>query len=88
LFERQVYGSHIKATSVAKPVPYSSSGEKLSLQVVWRFETQAERSNVFGLPEEATYEGSGDQMRSPGLYVELDPWNYHFFDCLRANKTE
>ena len=67
---------------------YSGSGEKLSLQVVWRFETQAERSNVFGLREEATYERSGDQMRSLGLYVELDPWNYHFFDCLRANKTE
>jgi hypothetical protein len=54
LFERKVYGSHIKATSVAKPVPYSSSGEKLSLQLVWQFETQAERSNVFGLQESLT----------------------------------
>jgi hypothetical protein len=41
------------------PVPCSNSGEKLNLQVVWRFETQAERSNVFGLREEATYEPSG-----------------------------
>lgn len=31
------------------------------------------------------YERSGDEMASPGLYVELGPWNYHFFHCLRAN---
>jgi hypothetical protein len=35
----------------------------------------------------ATYERDGDEMRSPGLYVELDPWKYHFFECLRVNKT-
>lgn len=33
------------------------------------------------------YERDGDEMRSPGLYVELGPWDYHFFVCLRANKT-
>ncbi len=31
-----------------------------------------------------TYERDGEEMLSPGLYVELDPWNYHFFHCLRA----
>lgn len=35
----------------------------------------------------ATYERAGDEMRSQGLYVELEPWNYHFFECLRMNKT-
>jgi hypothetical protein len=35
----------------------------------------------------ATYERDGDAMRSPGLYVELGPWKYNFFDCLRAKKT-
>jgi hypothetical protein len=34
-----------------------------------------------------TYERKGDEMRSPGLYVELGPWKYHFFQCLRTNKT-
>jgi hypothetical protein len=34
-----------------------------------------------------TYERDGDEIRLPGLYVELGPWNYHFFVCLRANKT-
>ena len=32
-----------------------------------------------------TYERNGDQLLSPGLYVELGPWNYHFFECRRSN---
>lgn len=32
-----------------------------------------------------TYERSGDEMHSPGLYVELGPWAYHFFHFLRAD---
>jgi hypothetical protein len=35
----------------------------------------------------ASYERNGDEMLSPGLYLELGPWNYHFFQCLRRNKT-
>jgi Alpha amylase, catalytic domain len=35
----------------------------------------------------ATFERAGHEMRSPGLYVELEPWNHHFFECLRMNKT-
>jgi hypothetical protein len=34
----------------------------------------------------ATYERDGNEMLSPGLYVELAPWKYHFFQCLRASK--
>jgi alpha amylase-like protein len=34
----------------------------------------------------ATYERSGDEMLSPGLYVELGPWNYYFFQCLHSRK--
>jgi len=33
------------------------------------------------------YERDGDEMLSPGLYVELRPWNYHFFQCLPTNRT-
>jgi Alpha amylase, catalytic domain len=33
----------------------------------------------------ATYERDGDEMVSPGLYVELGPWNFHFFECLCPN---
>jgi hypothetical protein len=35
----------------------------------------------------ATYERDGDEMLSPGLYVELPPWKYHFFQCLRTANT-
>jgi hypothetical protein len=33
------------------------------------------------------YERGGDEMLSPGLYIELGPWSHHFFQCLRTNKT-
>ena len=29
----------------------------------------------------STYERDGNEMLSPGLYVELDPWGYHLFRC-------
>jgi len=35
----------------------------------------------------AIYERDGDEMLSSGLYVELAPWNYHFFHCLRMPAT-
>jgi len=28
-----------------------------------------------------SYERSGDELLSPGLYVELQPWEYYIFDC-------
>jgi alpha amylase-like protein len=33
------------------------------------------------------YERNGKEMQSPGLYVELAPWNYHLFQCLRTRNT-
>jgi hypothetical protein len=30
----------------------------------------------------ATFERDGNEMRSPGLYVDLGPWDYHFFKCV------
>jgi hypothetical protein len=35
----------------------------------------------------ATYARNGDEMLSPGLYVELGPWNYYLFYCVQSNKT-
>jgi hypothetical protein len=32
----------------------------------------------------AFYERNGDELRSPGLYVELGPWNFHFLQCLHT----
>jgi len=34
---------------------------------------------------DASYERDGDEVLSAGLYVELGPWNYHFFRCSRTN---
>jgi hypothetical protein len=25
-----------------------------------------------------SFDRNGDEMRDPGLYVDLKPWNYHF----------
>lgn len=33
-----------------------------------------------------TYERRGSEMASPGLYVDLGPWSYHFFQCLPQTK--
>jgi len=33
----------------------------------------------------STFERNGNEMVSPGLYVELGPWDYHFFHFLRAD---
>ena len=35
----------------------------------------------------ATYERDGEEMASRGLYVELGPWNYNCFQCLRTNEV-
>ena len=36
----------------------------------------------------AFYDRNGDDFRSPGLYVELGPWKFYLFQCLRVNKQE
>jgi hypothetical protein len=33
---------------------------------------------------DVSYEREGDGMLSPGLYAELRPWGYHFFDFEQA----
>ena len=33
-----------------------------------------------------TYERDGDEMLSPGFYVELSPWRYHFFECVTSKR--
>jgi hypothetical protein len=33
-----------------------------------------------------TYERSADEINASGLYVDLLPWNYHFFRCQLQNK--
>ncbi len=35
----------------------------------------------------AAYERNGQEMVSPGLYVELGPWKYHVFEGIRGART-
>ena len=36
---------------------------------------------------DATFERSGDEIQGEGIYVELQPWAYHFFHCQRQTHT-
>jgi hypothetical protein len=33
----------------------------------------------------ATYERDGQEMQSPGLYVELEPWKFNLFRCMKPS---
>jgi hypothetical protein len=53
-------------------VPWKDAGDKM-----WLLKDVLAR---------AIYERRGSEMLSPGLYVDLGPWNYHFFECLPQTK--
>jgi hypothetical protein len=55
------------------------------VQVRWA-DASGKKWHLIDLLSGVTYERNGDAMRSPGLYVELKPWNYHFFQCLPTGK--
>jgi hypothetical protein len=51
------------------------------IQIAWD-ELRGRTWRLFDVLSDQIYERSGDEMHDPGLYVELKPWNYHFF-CLQ-----
>lgn len=57
------------------------------VQVRWA-DTGRNNWQLIDLFSGAIYERDGDDMLSSGLYVELAPWNYHFFQCLRLPATQ
>jgi hypothetical protein len=62
-----------------------SDGEvQARVQVPWAGESA--RWNLTDAQSGATYERDGNEMSSPGMYVELRPWNYHFLRCVRSNR--
>jgi glycosidase len=61
------------AVQARVPVPWGDAGGQ-----TWR---------LMDALSDATYDRDGDEMRDPGLYVELGPWNCHFFRCHRAPKV-
>jgi hypothetical protein len=59
-------------------VNLSDSAAQARVQVPWEELRGKSWRLVDGLSGE-TYDRNGDEMRDPGLYVDLKPWAYHFF---------
>jgi len=64
-------------------VNLSDGPAQAKVRVPWR-DAGGTKWNLIDLSSGANYERDGDEMLSPGIYVELSPWGYHFFQCLRT----
>jgi len=56
------------------------------VQVSWP-DVGAATWHLVDLLSDSIYERDGDEMLSPGLYVDLGPWGYHFFQCMRTKQA-
>ena len=56
------------------------------IQVPWA-DASGQKWHLTDVFSGATYERDGTEIQSPGLYVELPPWKYHFFQFLRAGNN-
>ena len=59
-------------------VNLSDSAAQAHVQVPWE-ELREKTWRLVDVLSGQTYERNGDEMRDPGLYVELKPWNCYFF---------
>jgi glycosidase len=59
-------------------VNLSDSAAQAVVQVPWD-ELQGKTWRLVDVLSGQTFERNGDEMRDPGLYVDLKPWNCHFF---------
>jgi hypothetical protein len=66
-------------------VNLSDRSVQAQVQMRWA-DAAGAKWHLIDLLSDTTYERDGDEMVSPGLYVELGPWNFHLFQCLRANR--
>jgi len=66
-------------------VNLSDSALQARVQVPWG-EAQGETWLLKDALSDVSYDRNGDEMLSPGLYVELGPWNCNFFQCSRTGK--
>ena len=66
-------------------VNLSDCSSQARVRVPWALTPRAKWHMVDQLSD-SIYERDGDEMTSQGLYIELGPWNYHFFHCLRTKK--
>jgi Alpha amylase, catalytic domain len=66
-------------------VNLSDSSVQGQVKVPWE-DVRGKRWDLIDMLSGTTYERDGDGMLLPGLYVELGPWSYHFFHCVRTNR--
>ena len=59
-------------------VNLSDSSSQARVQAPWD-EVRGETWRLVDALSGVTYDRNGDEMRDPGLYVDLAPWSYHFF---------
>jgi Alpha amylase, catalytic domain len=63
----------------------SDNAVQARVQLPWE-ELRATIWNLIDVLSAASYDRDGDELASSGLYVELEPWSYHFFRCHRAGR--
>jgi hypothetical protein len=64
-------------------VNWSGGTAQARVRVPWP-EVRAESLRLIDLASGEVYERAGDELHQTGLYVELQPWQYHFFECVRG----
>jgi Alpha amylase, catalytic domain len=58
-------------------VNLSDSAAQARIQLPWE-DLRAKTWRLVDALSGQSYDRNGDEMRDPGLYVDLKPWNYHF----------
>ena len=66
-------------------VNLSESAVQARVQVPWE-ELRGATWRLTDALSNASYDRDGDEIAASGLYVELGPWSYHFFQYRRASK--
>jgi hypothetical protein len=70
-------------------VNLSGNNVQARVQIPWH-DAAAESWRLIDALSGATYDRDGTEMLSPGLYVELGPWNFNLFQCghLQSRKSK
>jgi hypothetical protein len=55
------------------------------VQIPWGDERWA-RWRLADASSEGVHDRNGHEMLLPGLYLELGPWDFHFFQCVCTTK--
>jgi hypothetical protein len=66
-------------------VNFSDRCAQARVRVPWN-DIQGQTLRLADVLSEAAFDRSGDELRGEGLYVDLGPWAYHFFDCRVARQ--